>query len=189
MDPRLDERALCWDCWVVAIKEWRAEMRAAGRCPNCGAPAEPFIFCQRCRNRSAEKGRAKHARHKAADAEQQAAVRQKKVLHAGERGGQQSLIDWRATVAGPALIAAFTAASGNYAETLARLGAPWWRIVERNYRSCRADGSWPRHVLITLGQNLGVRDEMRRVRRTVDEERRARRASSAPADSDDEDGR
>ena len=181
MDPRLGDRPLCWNCWVVGIDRWRAKMRGAGRCPNCGGPAEPFVYCPSCRSVRAENKRAQYARYKAAEAERQAALQQQEILHAGERGAQQALIDWRAAIDGPTLLAAFTDASGDYAGALARLNPPSWRIERWSRRGYAADGSWPRPELLALAQVLGVTEEMRTLRRTLQEERRARRPTAGGA--------
>ena len=116
-DDRLDDQARCWDCWVAAIGTWRTRMRAAGRCPNCGTPSRPYIFCQKCRTRRAKSGPAKRTRDKIAAAEREAAKRQETAIKAGERLGREALDEWRSRIDESTLLTAFTAASGDRPRT------------------------------------------------------------------------
>ena len=169
-DPRLGDQTLCWKCWSVAIETWRGEMRAAGRCQNCGTVAHPFVLCTECRKRNAASGRTQRARQKIVKANEEARIRQKAVLESGREQGRRILTEWATGIDAPTLMRAFTAANGDYAETLARLHPPWWQIAN-TIRECRADTNWPRTVLMELGKHLGTTEEMGRVHKGRAKER------------------
>ena len=178
-DERLDDQPRCWDCWEKAITIWRAEMRAAGRCPKCGKTATPFTFCDECRKRAAERSRRQYKAAKAARAIKEALDRQRAVVYEGNRAGQQALTKWRATISRAALLSAITEARGDYLEALAALEPPSWRVNSRNGYGkgfsvavfwkpgqCSRRSEWSRQIVINLARMMGSEAEVSELRRS-----------------------